>query len=280
LKNIENSKIDILSLLQLKYKNKLNPNLTKVLWVQTDIETYLELNFKNSNPKIEKLTIANSNFLLDSSSDFIYDNSGEPLISYYFNPYENILVNINKFIYDLDDYTIINVVDKLFTPDYEATILKQELSSKNVDVPLFEEQLQLIKEKIINLLLSYFINENLLLEQKLQLQFFTLISELNKLTFELPKNDYEIVFSNETEFSKESYSIVIMLSSSEFKLTEIFYNYEKEIGHEASLHTYFEINFDTNNIKTKNIQFVELLVILNEIENDLNQFSDFKLILN
>jgi D-hexose-6-phosphate mutarotase len=103
---------------------------------------------------------------------------------------------------------------------------------------------------------------------------------LNKLPFELPKNDYEIIFTNETEISKDTYSLVLMLSSCEFKLNEIFCNYEKESGYESSLHTYFEINFNSKNIKINNILFEELLAILNETEHDLKQFSNFKLILN
>lgn len=118
--------LSILPLLKLKYKDKLNPKLMAVFWVQNGSSVYLKNYFADTTAVvIESLPIVDSDFLEDSQGELILDSEGNPLCKDYFNPFENILVNVNKFIYELDDFSKMQLVNRLFTNEYESFITKQ-----------------------------------------------------------------------------------------------------------------------------------------------------------
>ena len=107
-------KLEIIEQFKTKYPGLINPDLYSMKYCQDDLDAYLEMFFSNvpANPVVLNL-------------DFISgDVDGEPetwQISLLFNPDADVVDNATAFV-ELDQYSLINCVEKLFTPEAEQEI--------------------------------------------------------------------------------------------------------------------------------------------------------------
>ena len=114
-------KLEILNQFKLKCPDLINPELVSILYCQTQQDAYLEMYFKNAaaSPIITNLV-----FITDGIEVDPFLGEVPPL----FNPAEDIVDNAQLMI-DLDEYSLINCVDGLFTTEAAEAITDSHLNS-------------------------------------------------------------------------------------------------------------------------------------------------------
>ena len=116
-------KLEIIEQFKTKYPGLINPDLISLKYCQDGIVAYLEIFFNNvpANPVVLNLDFISGDFEQETVTDDI------PLL---FNPDADVVDNATTFV-ELDQYSLINCVDKLFTPEAEQEISNTYLKNKS-----------------------------------------------------------------------------------------------------------------------------------------------------
>ena len=116
-------KLEIIEQFKTKYPGLINQDLYSMKYCQDGLDAYLEMFFNNvpANPVVLNLDFISGDIDTESEVEEI------PLL---FNPDADVVDNATAFV-ELDQYSLINCVDKLFTLEAEQEISNNYLKNKS-----------------------------------------------------------------------------------------------------------------------------------------------------